>query len=162
MRIWIFSILMAFTMTLSAQPAGRQGEHRFDPVKFQQMVEKSITKYAKLTSDEAKAFFPLYNEMRQKQRDLGKQIQDLKKQQCDKDCAKTILKIKRMQVEMWQLEESYYKRFLKIIPAEKLFKIMQAEDDFHRNMVRGQRGQNRNKNNNRRPQAPAPSVECGK
>ena len=59
----------------------------------------------------------------------------------DKACAETISKIKRLQVEMAELEESYYKRFLKAIPAEKVMKVMKAEDDFHRRMVRGQRGQ---------------------
>lgn len=41
---------------------------------------------------------------------------------------------------MAQLEESYYKRILKTVPAEKVFKVMSAEDDFHRRMVQGQRG----------------------
>ena len=146
MKKVVFCCLFAlFTIGAWAQqPEPPKGQPRFDPQKFQQMVEESLTKAAELTADEAKSFFPLYTEMRKKQREMGRQINELKKdapQGNEKACAETISKIKRLQVEMAELEESYYKRFLKAIPAEKVMKVMKAEDDFHRRMVRGQRGQ---------------------
>lgn len=143
MKKIVFCCLFALTTIGTwAQPEPPKGQPRFDPAKFQQMVEESLTKAAELTPEEAKAFFPLYTEMRQKQREMGRKIHDLKKEapQADgKACAETITKIKRLQVEMAELEEGYYQRFLKTIPAAKVFKVMKAEDDIHRRMVQGQR-----------------------
>ena len=141
----IFLLMLMFMPLLTwAQPQG--GDRPFDPVKFQQMVEESLTKAASLNADEAKVFFPLYNEMRQKQREMGKKIHELKKQPLTdaKKYSETILKIKQLQVDMAELEQSYYKRMLKVVPPEKVFKVMKAEDDFHRRMVQGQREKHRN------------------
>ena len=46
---------------------------------------------------------------------------------------------------------------MKLVPPEKLFKMMRAEDEFHRRMVRGNRPQHNNgkrsqHNNGNRPQ----------
>ena len=130
MKKVVFCCLFAlFTIGAWAQqPEPPKGQPRFDPQKFQQMVEESLTKAAELTADEAKSFFPLYTEMRKKQREMGRQIHELKKdapQGNEKACAETISKIKRLQVEMAELEESYYKRFLKAIPAEKVMKVIE-------------------------------------
>jgi len=121
--------------------APERGERHFDPEQFQKMVEESLTKAAALTPDEAKAFFPIYKEMRQKQRELGKQIHQLKKSPGtdEQSYAKTIAKINQLKVEMAKVEQDYYQRFIKMVPAEKVFKVMKAEDEFHRKMVKGQR-----------------------
>lgn len=138
---WLtMALLVCFTIGVVAQnPA--HGERKFDPQKFQQMVEGQLTKDAELTMDEAKAFFPLYNEMREKQRAIGEQIHRLKKEQTadEKTCAEKVTRIKQLQVDMAKLEQDYYKRILKVIPAEKVLKVMKAEDDFHRKMVQGSR-----------------------
>ena len=139
MLCWLMAIC---SFSLWAQPGPPKGQQRFDPQKFQQMVEESLTKAAGLSSEEAKAFFPLYNEMRQKQREMGIQIHELKKNATGdaKAYTATILKIKQLQVNMAELEQNYYKRFMKVIPPEKVFQVMKAEDDFHRRMVQRQRG----------------------
>ena len=132
----IFSIA-----TWAQAPQQHNGQPPFDPQKFQQMVENELTKAADFTSDEAKAFFPLYNERRNKQREMGRQIHQLKKQANtdSKKSAEVVNKIYSLKVEMAQVEQSYYKRILKVVPAEKVLKVMRAEDDFHRRMVQNQR-----------------------
>lgn len=139
-------LLVAAGLCASAQPNGQKGQPLFDPQKFQQMVEESLTKAAGLTADEAKAFFPLYNDMRERQRKMGVQIYELKKNAKGdaKSCTEAIQKINQLKVEMAEVERDTYKRILKVVPAEKVFKVMKAEDDFHRRMVQGPR--------NRRPQ----------
>lgn len=140
MKHFLISAMLAVMPLLAwAQPQGQPKDGpRFDPQKFQQMVEETLTKAGGLTDDEAKAFFPLYNEMRGKQREMGRQMRDLKRG-TPADTRATILKIKHLQVEMAELEQTYYERFLRIVPPEKLFRMMQAEDDFHRRMVQGDR-----------------------
>ena len=137
---------------LVAQPHGqRQDGQRFDPQKFQQMVEQALTKAGQLTEEEARTFFPLYNEMRSKQREMGRRMHELRdcKPSNAKACAETIIQIKRLQVEMAELERDYYKRILKQVPAEKVFKMMKAEDDFHRRMVKRQNDHNRHQKDGR-------------
>lgn len=145
-KLFILIVVAFASINIFAQqPDPQKGQPPFNPEKFQKMVEESLTKAACLTDDEAKAFFPLYNEMRAKQRDLGKQIYELKKN-CKgdaKSCSETILKLKQLQVDIAQVEENYYKRILKVVPADKVFKVIKAEDDFHRRMVQRQRGDRR-------------------
>lgn len=138
-QLIITLILSLSTVMLTAQPQPQHERPRFDPQKFQQMVERELTQVADLTPVEAKAFFPLYNEMRKKQRELGRQIRILKSTPTpdDKAYANIIARIMSLKVEMAELEQSYYKRFIEIVPPEKLFKMMCAEDEFHRRMVRG-------------------------
>ncbi len=141
-----------FAFLVCAQPQGvkgQQGQSSFDPQKFQQMVEESLTKAADLTPDEAKAFFPLYNEMKDKQRDMGRQIFEVKKNASNgdnKNYAEAIQKIHQLKVKMAEMEADFYKNIVKVIPAEKAFKVMKAEDDFHRKMVQRQRRDRRGGN----------------
>ena len=141
-RLTILALMALFTVSLFAQQNPEQRKPRFDPKEFQQRMEEALTRQAGLTPDEAKAFFPIYKEMKEKQRGIGVQIHQLKTQ-CNSDEAAytaAIIKIKQLMVESAQLEQSYYRRLLEVVPASKVFKVMKAEDDFHRRMVQGQRG----------------------
>ncbi len=138
-KLLIMTLLAILPLAIWANEP-EMGNQRFDPEKFQKMVEESITKAAGLTPEEAQALFPLFNEMKAKQREIGLKIYQLKK--CaNGDCkayAKTINEINDLKVEMAQVESEYYIRILKVLPAEKVFKVMKADDDFHRRMVQGQ------------------------
>lgn len=150
----ILIIVLAAVLPLMAVAQNPpRGERRFDPEKFQKMVEESLTKAAALTPEEAKAFFPIYNEMRKKQREMGQQIHELKKAPGIDENAytQTIEKINQMKVDMAKLEQDAYKRLIKAVPAEKVFKVMKAEDDFHRRMVQGRRGNGPEGKNGQRP-----------
>lgn len=141
-RIAFVALMALFTMNLWAQQTQGAGKPRFDPQEFQQRMEEALTRQAGLTADEAKAFFPIYQEMKDKQRAISVQIHQLKIQ-CQPDEAAyttTITKIKQLLVESAQLEQNYYRRLLEVVPASKVFKVMKAEDDFHRRMVQGPRG----------------------
>lgn len=141
-RITFMALMALFTMNLWAQQTPQTGAPRFNPQEFQQRMEEALTRQAGLTHEEAKAFFPIYKEMKEKQRGIGAQIHELKKQ-CKPDeasYAATITKIKQLSVESVQLEQTYYRRLLEVVPASKVFKVMKAEDDFHRLMVQGPRG----------------------
>lgn len=128
-------------MSIFAQPARQNREPQFDPQKFQQMVEEELTRTAELTPEEAKAVLPLYTEMRQKQRELGKKVAELKKT-CGSDekaNADAVNKICNLKVDMAELERSYCKKMLKVLPAGKILKLMRAEDEIHRKMVQRSR-----------------------
>ncbi len=144
-KIMICCLVAFASIGLFAQNDAHKGQPPFTPQQFEQMVEESLTKAAGLTPAEAKVFFPLYNEMRKEQREMGIKIYELKKNtKCDaKSCAASILKIKQLQVEMAEVEQVFYKQIIKKVPADKVFKVIKAEDDFHRRMVQGQRNNGR-------------------
>ncbi|MGN0233359.1 MAG: hypothetical protein ACI4B5_02925 [Bacteroidaceae bacterium] len=150
-------IMMAALTTVQAQP---QGE-KFNPKEFRAKLEEFITKEVGLTSSEGKAFFPLFHEMKEKQRDLQDLIFQLKRNNptgnaTDKDYAATILKIKRLEVEKAELEEQYYKKMCKAIPARKVYQAMKAEDIFHRKMINNFMGQEKNREM-KSPRGPKPT-----
>ena len=92
------------------------------------------------TQAEAQAFFPIYFEMKGKQRRLQHSIYQLKKNApCanaeEKDYAINIQKIKDLGVEMAQLEVNYYKKMCGAVSPRKVYAAMQAEDRFHRKML---------------------------
>ena len=135
-------MLLLITMCVEAQPREQQERRRMDPQEFQRRARQEMTRVAEFTSDEETVFFELYTEMREKQRQMGQQVHELKKKEATAD---NIMKIKKLQVEMAELEQSYYKRILKVIPPEKVWRVMKAEDEFHRRMVRGKRREGKEK-----------------
>ncbi|MCR5820671.1 MAG: hypothetical protein K6F94_06990 [Bacteroidaceae bacterium] len=133
-RFFLFSLITLSAIVLNAQD---QKSPRFDPQVFRQHMERTLTKEAGLTPDEAAAVFPIYNEMREKQRNLGEQIRTIKCQTHadEKEAYKAVIKIKQLQTDMAETEESYYKKMCKTIPASKVMKMMLAEDNLHRRMI---------------------------
>ena len=136
-----FCILLAALtcfLTAGAQPP-RRGE--FDMKEFKARLEAEITKYAQLTPEESQKFFPLYFEMKEKQHGLQVEMFKLKREMkkavnpSDDTYAKTIQKIKKLNVEIAELEAEYFKKICKAVPARKVYQVIQAEDEFHRKML---------------------------
>lgn len=156
-RIALMALIALFTISYAAAQNNEGGKPRFDPKEFQQRMETELTRQAGLSAEEAKVFFPIYKEMKEKLRGIGQQIHELKKK-CQKQdetaCTTTIAKIKQLQVESAQTEQAYYRRLVETVPATKVFAVMKAEDDFHRRMVQAGRG--RSAEDNRAPKGPHP------
>ena len=151
-------MLMAALTYVQAQPRGE----KFKPEEFRAKLEGYITKEVGLTSSEAKAFFPLFHEMKEKQRDLLDKIFQLKRNSLasnatDKEYATAIQKIKRLEVEKAEVEEQYYKKMCKTIPARKVFLVMKAEDKFHRKMFDKFTGKEKNREM-KAPRGPKPTT----
>lgn len=131
----VIMMMAMLTGTLAQPPRGR-----FNPKEFRAHLEEYVSKEAGLTASEGKAFFPLFHEMKEKQRKIQDEIFRLKRNSpaCnanDKEFANAIQKIKNLEVEKAETEEEYYKKMCKAISARKVFLAMQAEDKFHRRMI---------------------------
>lgn len=125
------------TISLMAQP---KGEKKFSPEQFKEHLEKALTKQADLTSDEAKKVLPIFMEMKEQQRKMGKDLAKLKKNEKDNNLseaeyAKRIKQINELKEDLAEVEEKYYEKMMKAIPASKVWRIMKADDDFHRQML---------------------------
>ncbi len=129
--LYIFSAVCCM-----AQP--RDGK-RFSPKDFEARLELFITDEAGFTKSEAKTYYSIYHEMKDKQRRLQNKVFEIKKELSRKasneECANAIMDITKLNKQKAQLEETYYKKLCKAVPARKVFKAMQAEDRFHRQML---------------------------
>lgn len=136
--IFIFLLVLApYSVLLNAQP---QQKGKFNPEEFKAKLENYVTCAAGFTQSEAQAFYPIYHEMKGKQRQLQRRIYKLKNNQpdenaSDKDYALIIQKTKDLGVEMAQLEVNYYKKMCNAVSPKKVYKAMCAEDKFHRMML---------------------------
>ena len=133
-RLLITALLVLISLTVTAQP---RKDGRFSPEEFRARAERFIGQKAGFTAEEAQQFFPLYHELKGKQWELNKEVWKLKNQKpeasaTDKEYTNILQKIKSLNVEIARLEETYYKRMCKAVPAKKVFKAMNAEDEFHR------------------------------
>lgn len=145
--------MLVFGVTMMAQS---QQRGKFNPEEFKAKLESFVTSEAGFTPSEAQAFYPIYHEMKAKQRQLQRRIFRLKnnvpaENAADKDFALVIQKIKDLGVEMAQLEVNYYKKMCNAVSPQKVYKAMCAEDKFHRKMLEDfDQGQKRPKQQNQK------------
>ncbi|MBO4841612.1 MAG: hypothetical protein J5524_11025 [Bacteroidaceae bacterium] len=130
--------LLCTTLTVLAQPE----RGKFNPDEFRAKLEEFITKKADFSNTEAQTFFPIFHKMKEEQRTLQGEMFKLKRDRSEennlseKDYANKIQRISELNVKMAQIQESYYKKMYKAVPAQKVYKAMLAEDIFHRMMLR--------------------------
>ncbi len=107
-----------------------------------------ITERLELTPDEAEKFWPVYHEYIQKRQGLRQQYRDAKKSGQNETALLDLdLKIKQQELD---LEKEYSTRLIKIIPAQKLIILRQAEADFKKLLLRQiEQRQMRNQKRNR-------------
>lgn len=139
MKKVIVTLLGIFMLTGIAM-AQQQKRGKFNPEEFKAKLENFITQEAGFTQGEAQAFFPVYFEMKGKQRQLQYKIHQLKKNAPaadanENDYSQCIQKIKDLGVEIAQLEVTYYKKLCQRVSPRKVYRAMCAEDRFHRNML---------------------------
>jgi hypothetical protein len=128
-------LLLVFVL---AYVAHAQGPQRFDPAKFDAEQQQFITKSACLTEQEAARFFPLFREMQKKQRAIYERQRKLgfNKPADEKGCAESIRQHDQIDLELKQIQQTYHNKFLRVIPASKLYDVLQAEDRFFRMKLR--------------------------
>lgn len=130
-RIILSFLLVVCAISMSAQ-------HRFDPVKFRAELHQFIIAEVDLTPAEQKKFFPLYDEMRDKQHALHEKAMAIRKQNpgTEAACRSAITQRDNLDVQMRDIERSYHQKFMKVLPATKVYKILTAEEQFHRKVFK--------------------------
>ena len=110
----------------------------FDPARFEADLEQFVATEAALTPQESAAFFPLYREMRRKQFAFFGEDRRLSNVDTsdDKACAKAIRRRDENDLEIKRLQRTYHEKFMRVIPASKVFKVIMAEDRFHRQLFK--------------------------
>ncbi|WP_308225513.1 hypothetical protein [uncultured Prevotella sp.] len=130
LRRYIISILLILCGVLAIA----QEPKKFDPAQFEANLEQFVATEARLTPAESAEFFPLYREMRKKQ--MAYFSDDRRwhyiDEADDKACADAIRQIDNNDIEIKRLQQAYHEKFLHILPASKVYRIIKAEDKFHR------------------------------
>ena len=147
--IFLFILSLVTAIPMLAQPQNnREGRH-FNPEEFQNMMRNYIRDKASLTQAEADKIFPIYLEMKTKQMELNGKMMGLKRKTPDanagsKEYCDLITQITTLNVQLAKVEQTYYVKMCKVVDAKKVYKVMCAEDEFHRQMLwRSQPGNNR-------------------
>lgn len=137
MKKSLLTLLFAFAaISMVAQPP-----HKFDPEQFQAELEKFITAEVSLSQAESTVFFPVYRELRKKQRNIFEQIKRHKhlKPTDNKTAAEAIKQQDKLELEMKELLKDYHIKFMTLLPATTVFQILKAEDKFHRQLFKGKK-----------------------
>lgn len=136
MKQIITVLILALVTTLPALAQDR--DHKFDPAKFDAEMEQFITTEAALTPQEAASFFPLFREMLKKQRMYFGQMRRFYHIDTndEKACREAVLEHDRLDMEMKQLQQDYHQKFMRVLPPSKVYKVLRAENKFHRQMFK--------------------------
>ena len=96
--------------------------------------DRYITIHASLTPQEASKFFPVYRQMMKKMRSCFDEMRryHFVNPSDENGCAEAIRRQDELDIEMKQLQQEYHNRFMYILPASKVLKIIKAEEKFHR------------------------------
>lgn len=133
-RKYIFLLVVV----LLCQVASAQQRKKFDPAKFEADLEQFVATEAALTPQEAAEFFPLYREMRRKQFALFGEDRRLCNVDAsdDRACAEAIRRRDENDLDMKRLQQTYHEKFMRVISPSKVFRVIRAEDKFHRQLFK--------------------------
>lgn len=137
----LFLTLALITLSLAAafaQP-GKLSDEKMKEFETQKIA--FITHELDLTPEEATYFWPLYNEMQKKRRDIELQRNQAckalseKKPTQEADYLAAIRRMEEAEQKMLDIKKEYYNLILKHLPASKLWKLGSAERKFHRQLL---------------------------
>lgn len=138
----IVTIFAAVSVLLTLD-AGAQEARRFDRVAFEAKRNAYITAEVGLTPEEAAEFIPLYDEFRNKKMQIGKEARKLERslgdQPTDADYKEVLNATVDVRIREAELEKEYLSKFLKVLPAEKVYKYKKAEVRFTRDFMKDNR-----------------------
>lgn len=125
--------------TPQQQTPNRSGQ--FSPTEYWNQQKAFFTERAGLTEDEANAFFPLYNELQQKKRELNRETRRIMRQEggaatSEEQSLKAIDAIAETNIKIAELEKEYLQKFKKVLPASKILKVQNAEEQFNSQILK--------------------------
>jgi hypothetical protein len=131
---------MIFTIAFALIAAIGFSQTTDDYVEIQRSVIKTekkavIAEVMQLTEQEAKDFWPLYEEYENKQYEINTQIYQLIKKYADEyetltneEAIKLWKEKLKFDKDLNKVESVYFKKFMKILPGKKLLTFFQAEN----------------------------------
>ncbi|MBQ4519633.1 MAG: hypothetical protein II999_03345 [Bacteroidaceae bacterium] len=117
------------------------GSHRLNKEEFKEKFQQFLIKQADLSEQEAKEFFPVYDECQKKKHELNGRIWKLrkeahKKQLTEEDYKKILDEIADLRIQIDKLDKEYLPLYRKTLSYKKIFDIQGAESRFHRELLK--------------------------
>lgn len=138
MKRFLLYFILFYTSVIQVCAQRHQDKCVFSPERFRARLEQYITHNACLSPLEASKFFPIYAEMQEKQRTLHDELRNIKriKPMTDAECKRSVERMDKIELEIKQIQSSFHERFMRILPASKVYDIIKAEDRFYRQAFR--------------------------
>ena len=132
-RKFIVSILFLLATTFSIAQGHKEKQEKIKALKV-----AYITEQLELTADEAQKFWPIYNKydekiMVLKEAQLKLRIQ--KRVGTDEEALKKIEEAEEKEAEIMSLKKKMRAELIPVISAEKVLKLEQLEQEFHRKLL---------------------------
>ena len=141
-KLLFISILsiFAFTVAIAQDKSGPTNE-MFEKIKAEKI--SFFTEKLSLTSSEAQAFWPVYNEFEKKRFDIQRQIHEFEHMPDEKFTSLSDSEIDKMtnnyissfEKEAMLLKE-YNKQFIKVLPKKKVLMMYRTENQFRGHLIR--------------------------
>ncbi len=130
-------LLLSMSLTIFAQ----EKKPHFTKEEFRAKQKVYMTRKAELTKEEANKFFVLYFELQDKKKkindNIGRIIRDTKKKSSDQtNYSELIDKMINSRLESDKLERYYILQYRKFLSDKKIFKVLIAEMNFHRELLK--------------------------
>ena len=134
-------ILLTATASMAQEHNQPKNKRPFSPEEFQAKQKAFITEKAALTPEEADAFFPLFFELQKKKFEIEHNVRkDARKPHGEKmseeECREFVYKMADTRIEISKLEREYTDKYLKVLSACKLQKVLHAEGAFQRHLMK--------------------------
>lgn len=142
MKKWLLILaLISPTTTLLAQPGGPVAAARQEQVKAAKIG--FITRELNLTEEEAQKFWPVYNKFDNEREAHRRKMMALRLEtgssgdvMSDKEAEAAVEQYLQLRQEEVDLEKRFYQSVKKVLPAEKVALLFQAEKRFQRELLR--------------------------
>ena len=135
-------VIVMATLSVTAQnKPQRENGRRFSPEQFQTKQREYITDKAKLTQQEAEAFFPIFFELQKEKFNIeqearSKVIKERGQKLNDEQLKEMLNNNADAKIKTAQLEKEYITKYLQAVPARKLLEIQRAERSFQSHLIK--------------------------
>jgi hypothetical protein len=131
--------IIMLTQTRSIAQEEKGYEKKKENIEAQKVAY--ITTQLNLTADEAKVFWPVYNEYSTKAEALRKEFRSANKNNSadslsDAKAKERITAQLKMEQDLLDLKKEYSAKFLAVLPATKVLKLQKAEMDFKKVLLK--------------------------
>lgn len=131
----IFLMLLLSAAAFAGYAEGKKQENPNFKA-FEKRQEAYIINEALLSESQAQTFMPIYREYKKSLFALGRQKFELKKNSRENFGA-VLSQLAEIEAKEAQTKKEFYEKGANAITAEKMFRVIRAEERFYHNMLRG-------------------------
>jgi hypothetical protein len=140
MKKLVYLLSIGLLLAFATQATAQNRKQKKDEIK-QRIYERKvefIKEKVPMTAEEEKAFWPMYNEYNQKKDAIRKKFRETKKQQ-RKNGTTDYEKMNDLSIQIIvdeaNLTADFYQKMKKILPAQKIHLVFEAEKDFKKQLL---------------------------